>query len=114
MHRVYQALIDDLAEGHLPLVLSLPDSAHALAFARATEELELMLDGTEAIIVSVAEYVQGEPPPPDSETPGGPWLLAGLIRGPLRKDAPDPEKWFGECREILESHGLQEEREDVQ
>lgn len=111
-----QGLAEDEGKDHLVLVVTLPDSASALAYMRAAEEIELMLENTSAIMVNMAEYKEGEPPPPDSDTPGAAgWYLVGVVRGPRRNQVPEGQheavklNFFGECISILESYGLVEE-----
>lgn len=113
----HQELAEDEGKDQLVLVVTLPDSAHALAFMRAAEELELMLEDTTVRMLNLAEYVEGEPPPPGSDIPGAAgWHLVGVIRGPERSQIPEAqqeavkEEFFGDCVSILESHGLVEER----
>ena len=113
----HQQLAEDEGKDQLVLVVTLPDSAHALAFMRAAEELELMLEDTAVRMLNLAEYVEGEPPPPGSDTPGAAgWHLVGVIHGPQRGQIPEiqqqavKENFFGDCISILESHGLIEER----
>lgn len=109
-----QALAEDAGKDQLVLVCALPTQANALAFVRAAEEIELMLENTVANIISFAEYVKGEPPPSGSETPGDAWYLVGVIRGPRRDQIPEGQQdavklnFFGECVAILESFGLVE------
>ncbi len=113
----HQDLLEDAGKDQLVLVVTLPGSEHALAFMRAAEELELMLEDTTVTMLNLAQYVEGEPPPPGSDIPGAMgWHLVGVIRGPQRDQIPETEQeavkedFFGDCVSILESHGLIEER----
>ena len=117
MRCLHQQLAEDEGKDQLVLVVNLPDSEHALAFMRAAEEVELMLDNTTARVVNLSEYVEGEPPPPGSDIPGAAgWFLVGVIHGPQRSQIPVAdqeavkEDFFEECISILESHGLIEDR----
>lgn len=111
----HEQLAEDEGKDQLVLVCTLPTQANALAFVRAAEEIELMLENTTARIISFAEYVAGQPPPSGSETPGGEWYLVGVVRGPLRDQIPEGQheavklNFFGEVISILESYGLIEE-----
>jgi hypothetical protein len=114
---MHQHLAEDEGKDQLVIVVTLPDSAHALGFMRAAEEVELMLEDTTARVINLAEYVEGEPPPSGSDTPGAEgWHLVGVIHGPQRNQIPEAqqeevkENFFEECISILESHGLIEER----
>lgn len=113
----HQQLAEDEGKDQLVLVVTLPDPEHALGFMRAAEELELMLEDTSVRMINVAEYIEGEPPPPGSDVPGAEgWHLVGVIRGPQRCQIPEArqetvkESFFADCISILESHGLIEER----
>jgi hypothetical protein len=111
-----QQLAEDSGKDWLAIVVSLPDSPHALAFMKAAGVIEASLENTTVRVVSFAKYRDGEPPPPGSDVAGGPWYLAGAINGPERCQIPEEQReeikeaWFRDVIAILESHGLEEEK----
>lgn len=116
-----QHLVEDEGKNWLSMVLNLPDSASALAYVRAAEEIELMVENTSAVMINLKEYVAGEPPPElhgEIDHEKGLFLI-GVIRGPRRDQIPEEQRdavkatFFGECVSILESYGLVEERAEA-
>ena len=52
-----------------------------------------MLEDTTVTMLHLAEYVEGEPPPPGSDIPGAAgWNLVGVIRGPHRGQIPEAKQ----------------------
>lgn len=106
------------------MVLSLPLSAHRRKFKAAAFDIDLIVEGTKAIIVAMTDYVAGEPPPPlpvniieiqegygEDDESSASYTFAGYILGPLGAGStldPKSSKWGREVIAILESHGLKE------
>jgi hypothetical protein len=100
-------------------VIELPTSADAIRFMRASEEIELSLEGTSVRIVNTAEYVKGEPPPANESPEAGHWHMVGVISGPEASDVPNERRdaalanWREEILSILEGYGLKAGAEEI-
>jgi hypothetical protein len=106
------------ASDYITMVVTLPTEEEARQFMRASEEIELMLEGSVVQMINFADYVEGEGPPA-SEVPTGAWCLLGVIHGPQAKDLPDSDKeamdtaWAQSVNAILESHDLVADKEET-
>lgn len=117
-----QRIKEDKYDGEIYIHMSfkLTTDNEAMSFLRASEEIELMVPDTEVKMINLADYEEGEPPPP---TPGNGknlsehWELIGVIRGPMAKNmtdahkAPLETKWAKQIISILESYGLKQKEE---